>query len=698
MNVRKSETENPELFFNWDQLPQRVVVKRQRKRICKNMNNFGILNEDSEVVEKMQDSDYQNNETGYCDDWNVATKEISQFLVWDESFHFDGNLDNELEGKILDCAMSESTKDFNLEVGVDFNSRHVSHCKFCLDLCSVETSIDVNQLLETQSKVHESGLPNYIGCKIPIFSRFNLQFLKFMLHGYHDSEVVDFLEYGWPISHDKSDTQKTKPKNHKGALDFSSELEEYLKKEKVSGSILGPFKSNPLKCPITMSPLNTVPKKDCEERRVILDLSFPRNMGSVNDGIDKDYYLGEKIKLSYPSVDSLVEIIKKFGRGCLLFKRDLRKFYRQIPLCPGDIHLLGYNWKNHIFLDRVLTMGLRSACFIAQRLTKIICFMMKKLGFELLNYIDDLVGCHISIIAFMAYECLKMLLGNSGFVENVSKRCPPSTRMVFLGVLFDTEKLTLEVTPERLAEILTLLGKWSGIRQASRKQIESLLGKLNFVASCVRSSRIFICRMLNFLRGLPRRGVFEIPLEFQKDVQWWIRFLPLYQGVSIMSLVDWSKPDKILACDACLMGIGGCSQTAYFHSQFPIFILAQSLHINALEMLGVMVSIKLWGHLWKGKKILIKCDNLSSVLVLNSGRTKDVFLQACMREIAFLASIGEFEIHGTHVLGTQNRIPDLLSRWDLDIRYQNAFLKMNDTLQLMEVEVPKELFLFSHDW
>ena len=66
-----------------------------------------------------------------------------------------------------------------------------------------------------------------------------------------------------------------------------------------------------------VSPLNTVPKKDSSDRRVVLDLSFP--MGeSVNDAIPKDSYLGIPGRLHLPSVDSLVELVKKQGVGCLL--------------------------------------------------------------------------------------------------------------------------------------------------------------------------------------------------------------------------------------------------------------------------------------------------------------------------------------------------------------------------------------------
>ena len=64
-------------------------------------------------------------------------------------------------------------------------------------------------------------------------------------------------------------------------------------------------------------------------------MSFPKG-NSINDGIKKDQYLDENICLKYPTVYNLVEIVRNKGHGCMLFKRDLRRFYRQIPVCPKD--------------------------------------------------------------------------------------------------------------------------------------------------------------------------------------------------------------------------------------------------------------------------------------------------------------------------------------------------------------------------
>ena len=127
---------------------------------------------------------------------------------------------------------------------------------------------------------------------------------------------------------------------HRGALLFSEQVTAYLTKEISLGRVAGPFDAVPFTDGFVVSPLNTVPKRDSAERRVIVDLSWPCGT-SVNVGIPNDSFLGEAISLSYPTVDSILNAAISLGPGCLLYKRDLKKAYRLFSVDPKDYHLLG---------------------------------------------------------------------------------------------------------------------------------------------------------------------------------------------------------------------------------------------------------------------------------------------------------------------------------------------------------------------
>ena len=144
-----------------------------------------------------------------------------------------------------------------------------------------------------------------------------------LLTEYSNVVVCDYLEFGWPIGYDYHGVLPSSDfHNHKGAMDFPSAVDSYRSSELALDSVCGPFARNSFVAPIALSPLNSVPTLDSYEHRFILDLSWPAG-SSVNDGISKDFFLGEPVSLTYPTVDDIADRIVQLGLGCLSFKRDL---------------------------------------------------------------------------------------------------------------------------------------------------------------------------------------------------------------------------------------------------------------------------------------------------------------------------------------------------------------------------------------
>ena len=111
----------------------------------------------------------------------------------------------------------------------------------------------------------------------------------------------------------------------------------------------------------------------------------------------------------------------------------------------------------------------------------------------------------------------------------------------------------------------------------------------------------------------------------------------------------------------------------------------------------MVIALKLWGHLLEGKKFIMKCDNVTTVSVVNSGRAKEPFLQSCAREIAFVASKHQFEVRAEHLPGIHNVLPDLLSRAAIDGAHFERFLELTDD-KWHENPVDDDMWRFSCDW
>ena len=79
---------------------------------------------------------------------------------------------------------------------------------------------------------------------------------------YHDREMVEFLEFGWPISHKGNLIDYSGLViNHKGATNYMQEIDSYLKKQLDRGTLLGPFEKNPFVTEVHYALLNTRGKR-----------------------------------------------------------------------------------------------------------------------------------------------------------------------------------------------------------------------------------------------------------------------------------------------------------------------------------------------------------------------------------------------------------------------------------------------------
>ena len=160
----------------------------------------------------------------------------------------------------------------------------------------------VQNMVQANKAVRISGKPNFLGCHIPVPSSLNFEYLEKELADYKDRAIIQLHRYGCPINYEGPGNLLCACHNHRGGTDFPEHIERFLKRVVEAVSVMGPFKSSPFDIPTTVSPLNTVPKRDSANRRVIVDLSFPKCklLESVNGGISRDCYLGDPIKLRYP--------------------------------------------------------------------------------------------------------------------------------------------------------------------------------------------------------------------------------------------------------------------------------------------------------------------------------------------------------------------------------------------------------------
>ncbi len=138
----------------------------------------------------------------------------------------------------------------------------------------------------------------------------------------------------------------------------------------------------------------------------------------------------------------------------------------------------------------------------------------------------------ISDSRLSTFLSLCRLLGIPVVVEkNESGTC-----LVFLGITLDTIKMEARLPQDKLQKCLRLVCSYRQLQKISIKQLESLMGLLNFACKVIRPGRPFLRRLYNLMEGLRRRlPFFKLRLNAgtKEDLRMWELFLQTYNGVTL---------------------------------------------------------------------------------------------------------------------------------------------------------------------
>ena len=396
-------------------------------------------------------------------------------------------------------------------------------------------------------------------------------------------------------------------------------------------------------------------KSSSDKHRVIIDLSWTKGQ-SVNSGGELDRYLGTEFVLTYPSIDNITNQVLQLGKGCQIFKVDISRAFRHVPIDPGDLDLLGLYW-DHYYIDFSLPFGLKHGYSILQHLSDAVRYIMKQEGHQIWNYIDDFLCVALPSKIQHSYVQLQSLLNELGLTVSEKKLVPPNTKVVCLGILVNTEDCFISIPQDKLSVIKQLCLQWSTKTSCCKKELQSLLGSLLYVAKWIKYARFFLNRMLTLLRENYSVNRIKLNQEFHKDLKWFNTFLSVYNGVSFFHY----PYTKVVHLDACTTGLGAIHDVQVYALQLP-----KSWHncnIAQLEMINILVALKVWHNQWAGQRIVIRCDNQAVVAVLTNGRSRDEVLAKYARNIFMWLSTCNIDMRVIHIAGKNNPIADLLSRW-----------------------------------
>ena len=115
--------------------------------------------------------------------------------------------------------------------------------------------------------------------------------------------------------------------------------------------------------------------------------------------------------------------------------------------------------------------------------------------FDIINYIDDILGIDIPSRIDTSFDALQHLLHVLGFEISEKKLEKPSTQVNCLGIIVDTEEFTVSIPKPKIQEIMNTCNAWHHKTHCTKRQLQSLLGSLLYISKCIKMSRFFLNRL-----------------------------------------------------------------------------------------------------------------------------------------------------------------------------------------------------------
>lgn len=510
--------------------------------------------------------------------------------------------------------------------------------------------------------------------KIDLFSLaktpINLSNLNKELEGY-DSQKAAAISMGFTCGfplHYSGIRSPLDSKNLKSALDQPSVVREKIQAEIEAGRVAGPFLFRPMPN-LRISPIGLVPKKESNQFRLIHHLSYPHGE-SLNDFIDH-----QLCSVQYTSFDEAVHMVQDLGPGCLLGKSDIKSAFRLLPVSPLEFDQLGFMFDGKYFFDKAMPFGCSIACQTWELFATFLEFAIARQSSvgRLIHYLDDyLFGGkkgtnHCAFIMSIFHEKMALL----GVPISEDKTVGPTTSLCFLGLDIDSVEMVVRIPASKIEEIVQKINNILSQKKCTLKQMQSLIGSLNFACRAVVPGRPFCRRLINAICGLTKpHHHLRITAGMKEDLKLWLEFFTHFNGISVFHDRYWvSNEDIQLFTDSAggaNLGFGAYLAGKWTCCKWPQSWVFQGLtdDITFLEMFPLLVSVHIWGEDLKNKKIIFRSDNLASVHIVNSMTSRNDRVMVILRSLTLHCLRLNIAIKSKHVSGSSNQIADALSRFE----------------------------------
>jgi hypothetical protein len=208
------------------------------------------------------------------------------------------------------------------------------------------------------------------------------------------------------------------------------------------------------------------------------------------------------------------------------------------------------------------------------------------------------------------------------------------------------------------------------------KELQSIVGLLNFITKAIPTGRAFLRRFYDSMSKVKKSFHFiRVNRDMRDDAMTWLTFLSEFNGLAMFNEKNWSENTFIeLYTDASGNKKLGCG--CYFKGQWCAFKWPAHWEefifrdITYLELVPIVLALELWGNEMKNKKVMFRSDNESLVHILNKKSSKNKRVMNLIRPLMLSILQNNIQFKGKHVSTKLNTIADSISRFQWARLYQ----------------------------
>ena len=364
-------------------------------------------------------------------------------------------------------------------------------------------------------------------------------------------------------------------------------------------------------------------------------------------------------------------MVRSIGSAAFMAKLDIRHAFRLCPVRPDQWHLLGYSWDGEFYFDTRLPFGSRSSPFIFNAFADALLWILIVVcGIEgIIHYLDDFFLCLSSASrCAKAMDTMSSLFARLGVPLAGDKTVGPAQTVTYLGIEIDALSQTIRLPADKFSHLMSMLENWRGKKKCTKRELLSLIGSLAFAAKVVKPGRMFLRRLIDLSMTVPKLNHhITLNSESKADINWWLQFLPSWNGVCFIQAAPVTSTSLSLFTDASGLGFGAVYGNRWIYGAWPEAYVNKDYHINIGELFAIVAAVFTWGHEWRDQQILFHTDNESITHVWRSGTCADRVVMQLVRALFLFSANLNINVLLQHIPGHSNTLADPLSRLQVQL-------------------------------